>query len=423
MSRMAAFLLAGGVGKRLSLLTSFRAKPAVPFAGKYRIIDFTLSNCVRAHIDEVYVLTQYISRSLSRHLGIGKPWDLDRLNGGLHILHPRLGHEGADWYQGTADAIYQNVPTLKKLDADHVLILSGDHIYDMDYSEFLEFHIANGKPATLAVKEVPRSLCREFGIATVDRKGRITRIEEKPLRSQSNLASMGIYIFDREFLIDTLLSMRPSFEDLDFGKHIMPRLVAAGQLAAFRFDGYWLDVGTLRSYYNANIALLACRPRVDLGSGTRHVLTVPDDYPPSFISPGASVRRSIICGGCMIRGSVSGSVISPGVTVEKGAVVEDSIIFHKCVIKKGAVVRRTMIDKNSVIGAGASIGEGDRRVKNILYPDYLDFGLTLIGRKTSVRAGSRIGTNCLVCGSVKDGKIKRGEIADGESSIAADVSV
>ncbi|MCK4538448.1 MAG: glucose-1-phosphate adenylyltransferase subunit GlgD [Candidatus Krumholzibacteria bacterium] len=416
---MATFILAGGIGKRLSLLTMFRAKPAVPFAGRYRIIDFTLTNCVRSDIRSVHVLTQYISRSLIRHLGIGKPWDLDRLKGGLRILHPRLGHEGADWYKGTADAIYQNISILKKLDEKYVLILSGDHVYDMDYGEFLDYHIDSGKPASLGVIDVDPSMCREFGIATVDRDGRITKFEEKPERTDSTLASMGIYIFERDYLIDILSRMKPLHEDLDFGKHIIPKLVSKDQLAAYRYSGHWLDIGTLKSYYKASISLLANNSRLELGSQDQPILTVPEDNPPSFISRTASIHRSLVCSGCHIKGEVNNSILSPGVTVEEGAVVKDAIILHGCTIRRGAKVTKAVIDKRAVVGRGCVIGEGDIRVANVLQPGYLDFGLTLVGKKTVIPAGIRVGTNCLVSGSPENGKIPRNDIADGQSFLSS----
>jgi glucose-1-phosphate adenylyltransferase len=420
-SRTVAFILAGGVGKRLSLLTRFRAKPAVPFAGRYRIIDFTLTNCVRSDISEIYMLTQYISRSLVRHLGIGKPWDLDRIKGGLHILHPHLGRVGADWYQGTADAFYQNIPVLESLEHELILILSGDHIYRADYAELIDFHLKAGLPASVAVTEVPRSLCREFGIATVGGGGEIRKFEEKPLRTKSNLASMGIYVFNRKFLISKLTSLKSRIDDLDFGKHVLPHLVAEGSISAFRFNDYWLDIGTLKSYFTSSLALLGTRPRLKLSDHKQPVLTVPDDYPPGVVSRSAHIRRSLVSNGCVIGGEVRSSILSPGVVVEKGAVVENSIIFHDCVIKKGARVRNAVLDKMVVVGRGTSIGYGKATVPNVLQPAYLDFGVTLVGRETKIPGGIKIGSNCLVCGSRKSGSIPRRDIADGSNYLARDV--
>jgi glucose-1-phosphate adenylyltransferase len=423
LSDTVVFILAGGVGKRLSLLTQFRAKPAVPFAGRYRIIDFTLTNCVRSELHEVYLLTQYISRSIDRHVGIGKPWDLDRMSGGIRNLQPHLGFQAADWYQGTADAIFQNLSVLREADCRNVLILSGDHIYSMDYREFIGFREKSGKPAAVGVVEVPPSTVRHFGIATIDSRGTIKRFEEKPERSRSNLASMGVYVFEKDYLIRILERMRKKVDNLDFGMHVIPQLVTNNKIAAYRYGGFWLDIGTLKSYYSASLGLLAKRPRLDLFGKDTNVITVPDDYPPFVLSKKASVERALVCNGCLIDGHVSGSILSPGVVIEPGARVENSIIFQDCIVKKGSVVRNSILDKMVTIGRSAKVGLGDASVPNALQPDYLDFGLTVIGRKTSVPGGLRIGTNCLVCGSQEDGSISRKDIGDGGYSLADDLRV
>jgi glucose-1-phosphate adenylyltransferase len=358
---MPAFILAGGAGTRLSLLTSHRAKPAVPFAGKYRIIDFTLTNCVRSGIGEVYVLAQYISRSLERHLGIGKPWDLDRATGGLHILHPHLGFRAADWYRGTADALYQNISLMESLDYDHVLILSGDHVYNMDYGDFL--------------------------------------------------ASMGIYIFDRRFLMNSMERLKKTYGDLDFGKHLLPYLVEKGKVSAFRYGGFWLDIGTLKSYYTANISLLSQRPRLPLSGDGQGVMTIPDDLPPMQMMEGAKIERSMICSGSVISGTVRSSVLSPGVIVEKGAIVESSVILQDCVIGKGAKVVRTILDKEVRVGRDVILGLGDARKPNDIQPEYLDFGITLVDKGSRIPPGIHVGTNCLIAGSVP-----KTDIPDGRSS-------
>ncbi len=413
--RMSAFILAGGIGKRLSLLTTYRAKPAVPFAGKYRIIDFTLTNCVRSGIGEVFVLAQYISRSLEGHLGIGKPWDLDRASGGLHVLHPHLGYRAADWYRGTADALYQNMSIIESLDCEHVLILSGDHVYNMDYSDFLEFHVESGRPVTVAVSDVPWSMTKHFGIATLNSGGKILRFDEKPAAAGSTLASMGIYIFDRRFLMSTLERMKKSHDDLDFGKHIIPALVGRGRISAFRYAGFWLDIGTLKSYYQASLSLLSKRPRLVLSGEGRGVMTAPDDYPPMRLLNDSSVERSMICNGSVIAGSVRSSILSPGVVVEKGAVVEDSVILQDCVIGKGARVVRTILDKEVRVGSNAVLGMGNARTANDIQSEYLDFGITLVAKGTRIPSGISIGTNCLIAG-----RIPRTDIPDGGSSIAGE---
>lgn len=423
MKRTVAFILAGGVGKRLSLLTHFRAKPAVPFGGRYRILDFTLTNCIRSDIDRIYLLTQYRSPSIVRHVGIGKPWDLDRIEGGIRNLHPHLGFQAADWYQGTADAIFQNISTLREVDCRNVLILSGDHIYRMDYRLFEEFHERSGAPASLSVVEVPKSLCSEFGIATIDSKGAIKRFEEKPTSTKSNLASMGIYIFRKDFLISTLERLKKSIDDLDFGKHVMPYLVKRKRISAYRYDGFWLDIGTLKSYYSASMALLAKRPKLNLYGEMTPVITVPDDNPPLVVSKDADIDRSLICNGCVIQGKVSSSILSPGVVVERDARVENSIIFHGSRVGRGATIKNVILDEGAVIGRRASIGEGDPKTPSKLQPEFLNFGLTVIGNRTSIPGGTRVGTNCLVCGSRDNGSVPGRKIEDGGYFLAEDVQL
>ncbi len=420
MGKTIAFILAGGVGKRLSLLSRYRAKPAVPFGGRYRIIDFTLTNCIRSGIDEVYVFTQYISRSLVRHIGIGKPWDLDRMTGGLHVLHPHLGYQAVDWYRGTADALFQNLPLLRNLDADRILILSGDHVYRMDYRGFLDFHARSGKPASLGVVRIPRGLASEFGIASLDKGGNITKFEEKPKRSRSNLASMGIYIFEKDFLVSLLKELEARHDCLDFGKHVIPHLVSRRQVSAFRYTGYWLDIGTIKSYYLASLDLLSEKPRLKLQSRRSPVLSVPDDRAPFIVGGGADLRNSLVCNGCVINGSVRSSILSPGVRVERGAKVVDSILFDDCVVHAGAVVKGVIMDKGCAVGGRARVGIGNASVPNRLQPGYLDSGITLVGKRTIIPPLVRIGTNCLVCGPLDGGRIPDADIEDGGYYVAGD---
>ncbi len=422
MNKTVAFILAGGIGQRLSLLTRYRAKPAVPFAGRYRIIDFTLTNCVRSGIDEIHVLTQYISRSLIKHIGIGKPWGLDRLEGGVRILHPHLGYQAADWYRGTADAFYQNISVLEELDCTHIMILSGDHVYRMNYREFLDSHERSGKPVSLSVVEVPASLCREFGIATVNADGTIRKFEEKPMHTKSRLASMGIYIFEKDFLISIVRELEASFDNLDFGKHVISYLVEKGLVSAFPFAGYWLDIGTLRSYYKASLELLAERPRLQLYGDPPTILTVPDDNPPLVITKNGTVRRSLISNGCIISGAVDSSILSPGVRIERGARVVRSVILNNCVIGRDAEIRNVIMDKSVSVGSGTRIGTGEARVANKLKPALLDMGITLIGIETKIPSRMEIGTNCLVCGSRRTRSIPRRDIEDGGYYIASEES-
>lgn len=414
MEDLVAFILAGGKGQRLSVLTRNRAKPAVPFAGNYRIIDFTMTNCVRSGITSVFVLTQYISRSLVRHLGIGKPWDLDRRKGGLRLLHPRLGYKGADWYRGTADALYQNLSVLEELDCRHVLILSGDHIYREDYRRFLDAHMRFGTEATMGTVEVDRNLTRHFGIATVDKSGRVVSFDEKPARSESNLASMGIYIFDREFLISVLKKLKNKYYELDFGKHVIPYLTEERMISGYRFDRYWLDIGTVKSYFSASQDLLDDSSESGFDLFSEEIRTVPDDNLPTTIADNAEVKNSLICNGCEIRGKVYSSILSPGVVVEEGAEVRNCVLFHRCRIERGTVISNTIMDKMSVSGQGSNIGDGDPSKPNKHYPEYIHSGITLIGRKTLIHDRARIGTNCLIDGERRDGRIEKKDYPDGE---------
>jgi len=417
LGKTVAIVLAGGEGKRLSILTRYRAKPAVPFAGRFRIIDFTLSNCVHSNIDEVYILTQYISHSLIRHLGRGEAWDLDRRKGGLHILHPHLGARGADWYRGTADALYQNLSVLENVECDRFLILSGDHIYMVNYNDFISSHLSSGKPASVAVVEVPRYLRSEFGIATVNSKNEIVKFEEKPERSESSLASMGIYLFEKRFMLSLLEKLEGRFENLDFGKHVIPYLVERKKVAAYRFNGYWLDIGTVKSYYNASMGLLKKIPRLELFGGRWNILTKSEDRPPLYISRSAELSKTLVSDGCRIEGAVHSSVLSPGVIVEKGARVENSIVFHDCIIAGGAVVKNSILDKEVRVGKGAVVGGEEVGICNELQPEYINFGISIIGKRTRIWRRMKIGSNCVVAGSPYSGYIPKGNVEDGKSLI------
>jgi len=417
MGRTVAIILAGGEGKRLSILTRYRAKPAVPFAGRYRIIDFTMTNCVRSGINEVYIMTQYIYHSLIRHLGSGKPWDLDHTNGGLHILHPHLGFKPTDWYRGTADAVFQNYEFLEGIYCDNFLILSGDHVYIMDYSDFILSHEMSGVDASVGVVNVPKEMTSQFGIVTDDPNGRIIAFHEKPKHVNSTLASMGIYLFKKEILLSLLKKLKARYENLDFGSHVIPYLVENGKISAYRFNDFWLDIGTVKGYYEASMGLLKKNPKLRLFGTMETILTVPDDSPPLFISKDASVENSIISDGCRIFGTVSSSVLSPRVEVEKGAIVENSIVFHDSIIREGAVVKNAILDKEVIVGKGVRIYGGRTEVPNKTQPDYLNFGLSLIGKRTRIPSGLKIGSNCIVSGSPYSGYIPRADITDGETII------
>jgi glucose-1-phosphate adenylyltransferase len=414
-----AFILAGGLGSRLCLLSERRAKPAVPFGGKYRIIDFSLSNCVNSGIFDVGVLTQYRPTSLHQHIGIGRPWDLDRTRGGVQLLQPSFGSIESEWYLGTADAIYRNLVHLRRRRTEHVLVLSGDHVYKMDYGVLYAFHEANHASVTVAVTEVPEESISSFGILEADKSGRIQGFQEKPKSSTSRLASMGVYLFHRESLIRWLIEDAARSESAhDFGKDLLPRLVARGEAVyGYRFPSYWQDVGTLDSYYQSNLDFLSDRPPLDLNDPSWIVHTQSADRPPVRFEVGARAERSLIANGCRIAGQVTRSVLFPGVTVEKGAVVRESIIMNDTHIRRGAQVDRAIIDKETIVGEGALVGRGDDRVANTACPDHLSSGLVVVGKGARLPAGITVGRNARIgflvgegafAGNVPDGGVVRG---------------
>ena len=354
-----AMLLAGGQGSRLYLLTERIAKPAVPFGGKYRIIDFPLSNCINSGIDTVGVLTQYQPLALNEYIGNGQPWDLDRTYGGVSTLPPYQKQKGADWYKGTANAIYQNIRFIDKFDPDYVVILSGDHIYKMDYAEMIESHKKNGADCTIAVFDVPLSEASRFGIMMTDDQMRITEFMEKPKEPKSTKASMGVYVFNKDKLFSYLeADEADENSSKDFGKNIIPAMLNAGEkLYAFEFSGYWKDVGTIDSLWEANMDLLGDRPELNLNDKEWRILSRNDAMPPHYVGHGAVVNNSIITEGCEIYGTVINSVLSSGVIVERGAVVRDSVILGNVVVRADATVDYSIIDSDTVVGKGATVGK------------------------------------------------------------------
>lgn len=411
-----AMILAGGEGTRLTVLSEKRAKPAVPFAGKFRIIDFTLSNCVNSGIFTVAVLTQYRPHSLNEHIGIGKPWDLDRARGGVRILQPFQGRGGQIWYGGTADAIYQNLNYIREQRADTVVILSGDHIYKMDYRPMLQFHHERGADLTIALMPVPLEETNRFGIMTVDEEDRITAFFEKPKdRDKGNLASMGIYVFNADILERRLSEGNEQSPRTDFGKHVIPAMLEAGDnIVAYRFNDYWVDVGTVDSYWATNLELVQSKPELDLYSEKWPIHTRSEERPPVKSGPQAQISQSMISNGCVVRGKVVNSVLSPGVYVSPGAVVEESIIMNDTWIGPGARVRQSVVDKGVVIGDGAQIGIGDPAVPNERMPDKLFAGITVIGKNTTIPDGARIGCNVLINSDRGNGDFPAdGQVKDG----------
>ncbi len=399
MKGVITMILAGGQGDRLSVLSEERAKPAVIFAGRYRIIDFALSNCVNSGITRVGVLTQYRPRSLNDHIGIGRPWDLDRAGGGVSLLQPYLGREASDWYSGTADAVYQNLYYVDESKADLVLLLAGDHVYKMAYDDLIAYHRAQQADVTIPMYAVPWEDAPRFGTLFLDDAGRVTAFDEKPQHPRSNLISMGIYLFNKNVLIESLVRDAENDDsEHDFGRNVVPMLVAdsAKRVAGYRFMDYWRDVGTIESYYQANMDLLEDLPELNLYDPESRIRTRVTGYPPAKIGRNAMVRRSLIELGCIINGRVEHSVLSPGVYVEEGAIVRDSIIFDDTRIEAGAVIDRSIIDKEVIIGRNCEIGHGDDWSANQERPDIVSCGITIVGKRARVPDGIRVGRNCVI---------------------------
>lgn len=416
---MIAMLLAGGQGSRLGVLTEKVAKPAVAFGGKYRIIDFTLSNCINSGIDTVGVLTQYQPLRLNTHIGIGIPWDLDRNVGGVTVLPPYEKSGNSDWYTGTANAIFQNMAYMETYNPDYVLILSGDHIYKMDYEVMLDYHKANKADVTIACMPVPIEEASRFGVMITDGNGRITEFEEKPEHPRSNLASMGIYIFSWPALKESLLALKDQ-PNCDFGKHILPYCRDNGKsLYAYEFNGYWKDVGTLGSYWEANMELIDIIPEFNLYEEFWKIYTKGDIIRPQYISSEAVVDRSIISDGAEIYGEVHNSVIGAGVTIKKGAVIRDSIIMKESVIGEGAQVDKSIIAENVTVGENVVMGVGEE-APNVLKPAVYGFGLVTIAENTVIPSNVKIGKNTAISGETTLEDYPDGELVSGGAIVKKD---
>ncbi|MCQ2450898.1 MAG: glucose-1-phosphate adenylyltransferase [Clostridia bacterium] len=395
-----AMLLAGGQGSRLGVLTGKLAKPAVPYGGKYRIIDFPLSNCIHSGIDTVGILTQYKPLELNDYIGSGKPWDLDRSNGGVHILPPYQGKKGGDWYKGTANAIYQNLGFIDRYSPEYVIILSGDHIYKMDYSKMITAHKKSGADCTIAVMEVPLDEASRFGIMNATQDGTIYEFEEKPEKPKSNLASMGIYVFSYDKLKKYLTEdNEKEGSSNDFGKDIIPAMLNSGEkLMVYRFSDYWKDVGTVDSLWEANLDLLNPKIHLNLSDPNWKIYSRTSALPPQYISDTAQVENSLITAGCNISGNIDYSILFENVKVEEGATVEYSVVMPGAVIKKGAVVRYAIVAENSLIDENATVGQE---------PDYKDaqkWGITVIGDGVKVGKNAKIGANKMIKKEVKEGE-------------------
>ncbi|MBQ9562911.1 MAG: glucose-1-phosphate adenylyltransferase [Lachnospiraceae bacterium] len=419
---MIAMLLAGGQGSRLGILTSRIAKPAVSFGGKYRIIDFPLSNCINSDIDTVGVLTQYQPLRLNTHIGIGIPWDLDRNVGGVTILPPYERKGGSDWYTGTANAIYQNMEYMESYHPEYVLILGGDHIYKMDYQAMLDFHKEHNADITIATIPVPIEEASRFGVVITDEDGRIREFEEKPAHPRSNLASMGIYIFKWEVLRDALTALRKQ-PGCDFGKHIIPYCHENdGRIFAYEFRSYWRDVGTLLSYWEANMELIDVAPEFNLYEQYWKIYTKAEALPPQYVADDAVIKDSILGDGCEIDGTVESSVIGNGVVIGEGAVVRDSIIMNHAVIGAGCVVEKAIVAEDVKVGDGAVLG-GFGEEENELRPDIYAGGLVTVGERSVIPAGVKIGRNTVISGITEAEDYPEGVLASGRALIKEDEEI
>lgn len=415
---MIAMLLAGGQGSRLGVLTARVAKPAVAFGGKYRIIDFPLSNCINSGIDTVGVLTQYQPLRLNSHIGIGIPWDLDRNNGGVTILQPYEKSESSEWYSGTANAIYQNMNYIEQYDPEYVLILSGDHIYKMDYEVMLDYHKEKNADVTIAVMPVPMEEASRFGIMVTDDEGRITEFEEKSEHPSSNLASMGIYIFTWKALKEALISMS-DVEDCDFGKHIIPYCHEKGErLYAYEYNGYWKDVGTLGSYWEANMELIDLIPEFNLYEEYWKIYTKSDVIAPHYIASEAKAERCILGEGTEVYGEIENSVIGPNVIVGKGSVIRDSIIMANVEIGENTVINKAIIAENCKIGSGCELGIGEEKPNKLKKAVYA-FGLVTIGEDSVIPSNVKIGKNTAISGVTEPADYPDGLLDSGEYIIKA----
>jgi glucose-1-phosphate adenylyltransferase len=417
MNDVLAMILAGGQGDRLSVLSEQRAKPAVVFAGHYRIIDFALSNCANSQLTKVCVLTQYRPRSLINHIGSGRAWGLDRPDGAVQILQPYLGRADMDWYQGTADAVYQNLYVIEESRVREVLILAGDHIYLTSYRNMIAYHRSQAADVTVGVYTVPLEEARRFGVLELDSNGRIVDWQEKPEEPKSTWVSMGVYCFNKDVLVEELQADADLGDQSthDFGRDIIPRIFQRYRVFGYQYQEYWRDVGTIQSYWQAHMDLLGPRPALDLDDPDLKLRTSAPTMPPAWIGPRAEVIDSLISPGARIAGRVVRSVISPGAVIEEGAEVRDSIIQHRCVIRQGAVVDRSILDKEVTVGAGAYIGYGDDFRPNLERPDIVNTGITVIGKRATIPAGLRVGRNVVVGPGVEEELADLDELPSGAS--------
>lgn len=410
-----ALILAGGRGSRLDILSEKRVKPSVPFAGKFRIIDFALSNCTNSGIYDIGILTQYMPLSLNEHIGVGKPWDLDRRDNKVTLLQPQQSLKGSSWYNGTADAVLQNIEYIKRHNPKYVLILSGDHIYKMNYKKVLDFHKANNADVTITAKIVDMEEAKRFGILEADESNKIVNFVEKPSEPKSNKASMGIYIFNTDVLLEYLTKI--TAEDLDFGKHIIPSLIKEKNVYAYEFYDYWKDVGTYDSYLEANLDLTTTVDKIELDMYDKDwiIYTRSEDRPGVKYGSKAKVKQSIVCNGSIVAGEIEKCVLSPGVIVKPGAVVKNSVILNDTIIEEDAYIEGAIIDKQVVIGKNCKIGYGDDFKPNEEKPAVLSSGLNIIGKGVNIPDGVVIERNCRVFSDVNEKSFTTGLIKSGST--------
>ncbi|MFQ5575721.1 MAG: glucose-1-phosphate adenylyltransferase subunit GlgD [Anaerolineae bacterium] len=411
--KIIALIMAGGANDNLSVLTAVRAEAAIPFAGKFRIIDFALSNCTNSQLFNVSVLTQYMPRSLNDHIGAGKPWELDRTRGGVRLVQPYLGPGIYGWQKGTADAVRRNFDFIEEQRVDTVLILGGNHIYKMDYRPLLRFHRDAGADVTVGIRSVNPFETHRFGILTTDANQRVLTFEEKPKRARDNTASMGVYVFNKDLLKEHLFA-NPAH--LDFGRDVLPNLIKTRRVLAYKYEGYWANVGTLQAFWEANMALLSETPALDLYDPDWVIHTRSEEQPPAKIGPAAQVGGNLLSNGAIVNGAVERSVISPGVFIAEGATVVNSIIMNDCRIGPGSVIRKAILDKEVTVGKQVDIGSGnDTYIPNKNAPDKLNTGLTVIGKGARLPDGVKIGHNVVVEPKVGPGQFKKKKIPSGET--------
>ena len=417
-----ALLLAGGQGRRLGVLTKRVAKPAVLYGGKYRIIDFTLSNCTNSGIDTVGILTQYRPLKLNAHVGIGKPWDMDRMNGGVTVLSPYLKETTGKWYSGTANAVFQNMDYIEKYNPKYIIVLSGDHVYKMDYSKMLDFHKNNNADATISVINVPFEEASRYGIMSADEKGRIYEFEEKPTNPKSTLASMGIYVFTWKVLKEFLFKdIKDPCSDNDFGKNIIPAMLADSKsMWAYRFNGYWRDVGTIQTYWESNMDLIRRVPEFNLFDPIWRIYTPNPVKPAHYMAQEARVTTSVIAEGCFIYGKVSNSILFPGVCIGKNTVVNNSIIMSNSMIGEGCVIEKSIIGEGVKIGNGARIGIGEE-LPNKQEPDVYNNGITVIGERSVIPDNMEIGKNVVIDVETAAKDFPYGRVNSGESILRGEL--